>query len=75
MGTNVSTTRVKPFICTNYIETLRVQLHANCWIRRIYFSDRLYSEEELPPEFKLFLPVANKGGAGTQPAAQPGAVG
>ena len=26
-------------------------------MRRIYFSDRLYSEEELPPEFKLFLPV------------------
>ena len=43
---------------TNYIETLRVQIHANCRIRRIYFSDRLYSEEELPPEFKLFLPVA-----------------
>jgi transketolase len=32
---------------TNYIETLRVQIHANCRIRRIYFSDRLYSEEEL----------------------------
>jgi len=47
---------------TNYIETLRVQIHANCRIRRIYFSDRLYSEEELPPEFKLFLPV--QGGAG-----------
>lgn len=29
---------------TNYIETLRVQIHANCRIRRIYFSDRLYSE-------------------------------
>merc|ERR1719465_394791 len=42
---------------TNYIETLRAQIHANCRIRRIYFSDRLYSEEELPPEFKLFLPV------------------
>jgi hypothetical protein len=42
---------------TNYIETLRVQIHANCRIRRIYFSDRLYSEEELPPEFKLFLPL------------------
>merc|ERR1719353_2557320 len=42
---------------TNYIETLRVQIHANCRLRRIYFSDRLYSEEELPPEFKLFLPV------------------
>ena len=42
---------------TNFIETLRVQIHANCRIRRIYFSDRLYSEEELPPEFKLFLPI------------------
>ena len=42
---------------TNYIETLRVQIHANCRIRRIYFSDRLYSEEELPAEFKLFLPI------------------
>lgn len=37
---------------TNYIETLRVQVHANCRIRRIYFSDRLYSEEELPPEVR-----------------------
>jgi len=42
---------------TNYVETLRVQVHANCRIRRIYFSDRLYSEEELPPEFKLYLPI------------------
>ncbi|KAG0483385.1 hypothetical protein HPP92_011469 [Vanilla planifolia] len=41
---------------TNYVETLRVQVHANCRLRRIYFSDRLYSEEELPPEFKLYLP-------------------
>merc|ERR1719445_1589071 len=45
---------------TNYIETLRVQIHANCRIRRVYFSDRLYSEEELPAEFKLYLPVQNK---------------
>jgi hypothetical protein len=42
---------------TNYIETLRVQIHANCRIRRIYFSDRLYTEQELPAEYKLFLPV------------------
>ncbi len=42
---------------TNYVETLRVQIHANCRLRRVYFSDRLYAEEELPPEFKLFLPV------------------
>ncbi|KAB1222260.1 hypothetical protein CJ030_MR2G001805 [Morella rubra] len=33
------------------------QVHANCRLRRIYFSDRLYSEEELPPEFKLYLPM------------------
>jgi len=45
---------------TNYIETMKVQIHANCRIRRIYFSDRLYSEDELPPEFKLFLPIQNK---------------
>ena len=43
---------------TNYIETLRVQIHANCRIRRIYFSDRLYTEDELPQEFKLFLPYS-----------------
>ncbi len=42
---------------TNYVETLRVQIHANCRLRRVYFSERLYAEEELPPEFKLFLPV------------------
>ena len=46
----------------------RVQIHANCRIRRIYFSDRLYTEDELPPEFKLFLPIAadrnTAGGAG-----------
>lgn len=45
---------------TNYVETLRVQVHANCRIRRLYFSDRLYAEEELPPEFKLFLPIAQQ---------------
>ncbi|CAF1707524.1 hypothetical protein HID58_006227 [Brassica napus] len=36
---------------------LRVQVHANCRLRRIYFAERLYSDEELPPEFKLYLPV------------------
>ncbi|KAL1920843.1 uncharacterized protein VTP21DRAFT_11478 [Calcarisporiella thermophila] len=42
---------------TNYAETLRVDIHANCRIRRIYFADRLYTEDELPPEMKLYLPV------------------
>ncbi|CAB1419305.1 unnamed protein product [Pleuronectes platessa] len=38
---------------TNYVETQRVQIHANCRIRRVYFSDKLYSEDELPSQFKL----------------------
>ena len=42
---------------TNYLETLRIQVHANCRLRRMYFSDRLYSDEELPSEFKLYLPA------------------
>ena len=46
---------------TAYVETLRVQVHCSCRVRRIYFSDRLYAEEELPPEFKLFVPL--RGGA------------
>uniref|UniRef100_A0A1I8F2Y1 DUF667 domain-containing protein n=1 Tax=Macrostomum lignano TaxID=282301 RepID=A0A1I8F2Y1_9PLAT len=40
--------------------TFEVQIHANCRIRRVYFSDRLYTEDELPAEFKLYLPVQAK---------------
>lgn len=43
---------------TNYVETLRMTVHANARLRRVYFSDRLYAEEELPAEYKLFLPPA-----------------
>ncbi|XP_043590988.1 cilia- and flagella-associated protein 20-like isoform X1 [Bombus pyrosoma] len=42
---------------TNYVETTRIQIHANCRVRRIYFADRLYSEDELPEDFKLFKPL------------------
>ncbi|CAI5446103.1 unnamed protein product [Caenorhabditis angaria] len=48
---------VKRAYGTNYVETLRIQIHANCRIRRIYFADRLYTEDELPAEFKLYLPI------------------
>ena len=47
-----------------------VQIHANCRIRRVYFSDRLYSEDELPAEFKLYLPVQNKTPAKVRAQAQ-----
>lgn len=36
------------------------QIHANCRLRRCYFADRIYTEEELPAEFKLFLPIAEE---------------
>lgn len=42
---------------TNYVETSRVTVNANCRLRRIYFSERHYPEEELPAEFKLYLPI------------------
>nr|XP_012222736.1 PREDICTED: cilia- and flagella-associated protein 20-like [Linepithema humile] len=45
---------------TNYIETTRIQIHANCRIRRIYFADRLYSEDKIPEDFKLFFPMHRK---------------
>jgi hypothetical protein len=35
---------------TNYVETVRVTVFASCRIRRIYFADRLYTENDLPPE-------------------------
>uniref|UniRef100_A0A914I4U9 CFA20 domain-containing protein n=1 Tax=Globodera rostochiensis TaxID=31243 RepID=A0A914I4U9_GLORO len=48
---------VKRAYGSTYVETLRIQIHANCRLRRVYFADRLYTEEELPAEFKLYLPV------------------
>jgi hypothetical protein len=41
---------------TSYVETLCLQIHASCRVRRVYFSDRLYAEEELPAEYRLFMP-------------------
>ncbi|XP_025832800.1 cilia- and flagella-associated protein 20-like [Agrilus planipennis] len=42
---------------STYIETMRVQIHANIRIRRIYFADRLYGDDEMPNEYRLFLPI------------------
>ncbi|OTF80562.1 DUF667 domain containing protein [Euroglyphus maynei] len=44
---------------SNYVETIRVTINANCRLRRIYFADRMYAEDELPAEFKLYLPVTS----------------
>lgn len=42
---------------TNYVETSRVTVNANCRLRRIYFADKQYNDDELPAEFKLYLPI------------------
>uniref|UniRef100_A0A182WJX6 DUF667 domain-containing protein n=1 Tax=Anopheles minimus TaxID=112268 RepID=A0A182WJX6_9DIPT len=42
---------------TNYVETVRLQIHANVRIKRIYFCDRLYTNDETPPELRLFPPI------------------
>lgn len=40
---------------TNYVETMWVQIHANCRLKRVYFSEREINEDdELPEEFRLF---------------------
>uniref|UniRef100_A0A3P9IK68 CFA20 domain-containing protein n=1 Tax=Oryzias latipes TaxID=8090 RepID=A0A3P9IK68_ORYLA len=41
---------------SRYVETLEGIINANCWIRRVYFTDREYSEDEIPNDFKLPLP-------------------
>ncbi|KAF0985979.1 hypothetical protein HZS_4344 [Henneguya salminicola] len=59
-GWNVVTLNIieilKKIYSSNYVETISVQIHGNCRLRRVYFSDRVYSEDELTSEFKLFLP-------------------
>lgn len=44
---------------TSYVETVRVQIHANIRVRRIYFTDRLYEDHEKPKEYQLIM-VKNK---------------
>lgn len=46
---------------TNYMETTRMQVNANCRIRRIYFADRLYDEKELPEDYRLFVSLQKCG--------------
>lgn len=39
---------------TRYVYTVSVQLHASCRVRRVYFAERMFPEEQLPVEFRLF---------------------
>ncbi|CAL1278128.1 unnamed protein product [Larinioides sclopetarius] len=42
---------------TDYVELQRIEIYANCKIRRLYFSDRWYKEEELPNSYKMKKPT------------------
>ncbi|KAI8053736.1 Cilia/flagella-associated protein 20/WDR90/C3orf67 [Syncephalis plumigaleata] len=35
-------------------ECVYLRVHANCRLRRIYFTNQLLAEDQLPPEFKLY---------------------
>lgn len=45
---------------TNYMETVRITINANCRLRNVYFSDRLYTDEEKPMAFKFTAPQREK---------------
>ncbi|CAF0979533.1 unnamed protein product [Didymodactylos carnosus] len=38
---------------TDYIECTRLTIHANCRIRRVFFADREYKEDELPVDYQI----------------------
>lgn len=40
---------------TNYVETMWVQIHANCRLKRVYFAEKEMDEDdELPEEYRLY---------------------
>lgn len=46
---------------SNYVETLKLQINANCRIRRIFFTDQPLSQKKIPPEYKVFAAVEEDG--------------
>lgn len=39
---------------TTFAHAVSVQLHANCRVRRVYFTDAMVPEQQLPVEFRLY---------------------
>nr|CAD7608984.1 unnamed protein product [Timema genevievae] len=44
---------------SSYVETTRLQINANCRLRRVYFMDRLYRDEDVPADLRL-CPISDK---------------
>uniref|UniRef100_A0A2A4K6B0 CFA20 domain-containing protein n=1 Tax=Heliothis virescens TaxID=7102 RepID=A0A2A4K6B0_HELVI len=43
-----------------FVEVQKVKINANIRLRRIYFADRLVSEDQLPPDYRLFYNLKRK---------------
>ncbi|KAK8809739.1 hypothetical protein WA158_000682 [Blastocystis sp. Blastoise] len=39
---------------TQYQETLRIQINANCQLKRIWYCDKYVCEEDLPKDFRIY---------------------
>ena len=48
---------VKKAFGTNYVETKRVKINANCRIRRIYFTQFPVNYKKIPPDYKVFAAI------------------
>lgn len=42
---------------TKFVECQRLVINANCRVVRVYFNDTVKTEDEIPPEYKLFMRV------------------
>ncbi|CAG9563900.1 unnamed protein product [Danaus chrysippus] len=54
-----------------FVEVQKLKINANIRLRRIYFTERLIPDDELPPEYKLYFPLATKGAKGKKTAPEP----
>ncbi|XP_050352190.1 cilia- and flagella-associated protein 20-like [Nymphalis io] len=43
-----------------YVEVQKLKINANIRLRRVYFTERLVPENQLPPEYKLYFPLTSK---------------
>ena len=48
---------VKKAFGTNYVETKRVKINANCRIRRIYFTQFPDNKKKIPQDYKVFAAI------------------
>ncbi|KAG6451190.1 hypothetical protein O3G_MSEX006989 [Manduca sexta] len=43
-----------------FVEVQKLKINANIRLRRIYFTEKLIPEDQLPPEYKLYFPLPSK---------------